>query len=297
MNGVIYDISGSFTTAGTFDVRVSSLTMGLVQVIGYKSTDFSHQMFEQYINWVDFGLNSTFNPALGSKRNYYSLVVRAYLSCLVSDNYEIILDTKYKGFLYIDGIKYLSAGQKKFRKDLVNDKFYFVEIRIVVDQRVPDVDDTNNLVRLRWATQNIAERDIKPRNFYYFNPLEDNGGHTLTVLANSAQAANSTVTDSTVNVQETEYDEERRHTYKILNSGDSITGYVLVNDHYGNLRGPQGETQDTVQAVLYKNWVVNQTVTLTQDSVTHRYEYTFTPTGSDRYQVSKILKFIGGHHS
>ena len=291
LSGVIYEVSGSFTKAGEYDIRISVLSMGLLRVVAYKSTYFTYQLFEQDINWIAIGMNKTFNPLFETKTMYYSMKIEGFFSCLVSDTYTIFLDTKYKATLYIDGVKYLSGDQRKFIKDLFNDRFYALEIRIVVNERLPDSESILPYVKLRWSSESIEERDIKPRNFYALNPLEINGNKILTVLAAAANPLNSTVIDTTTNIQGTEYDEERRLTYKILNNGESITGYLEVYDIYRNLRGPQGETADTVQARLYKDWVLIDTLTLTQDSGNYRYEYSFTPTIADYYQVGLVFSF------
>ena len=285
LNGLIYEVSGSFTKAGKYDIRVSALTMGLLKVTAYKSTDFTYQMFEQYINWVDIGLNSTFNPFLGTKTLYYSMIIQGFLTCLSSETYEIILLSNYRTVMYMDGIKYLSGGQTRFIKDLSKDKFYDIEIKIVVDERLPDLETNPPIVRLRWSTQNIPERSIKPRNFYYINPLQDNGSKVLTVQADVAAPLNSTITDTTINIIGTEYDEERRLTYKILNIGGTIEGKVFIYDFYGNLRGEQGEIADIVNARLYKDWVLNKTIALSQDGIGHWYAYSFTPSSPGYYQV------------
>ena len=105
-----------------------------------------------------------------------------------------------------------------------NNIFYNFEIRIIVDEVIPEPDGSLPYVKLRWSSENLIDMDIKPRNFYSINPLLENGSKTLTVQAGIAYAMNSIVTDTTANILGTEYDESRRLTYKIIQNTQQITG-------------------------------------------------------------------------
>jgi hypothetical protein len=186
LNDTHYDVYGSFDEPGTFKVYSSALTMGLLKLVAFRNSDFTSQMFETYINWVNIGMNSTFNDNFIKKTMYYSMKISGYLSCITSDTYEIYLETNKRAIMFMDGVKVLTKSQdvnsKRFIRDLFNDRFYDFEIRIIVDERIPEPEGTLPYVKLRWKSQNFELRDIKPRNFYYLNPFDDNGGHILTVV-------------------------------------------------------------------------------------------------------------------
>lgn len=233
----MYEVSGSFTKSGTYKVYGSSLTMGLLKVVAYKQPDFTYQMFEKYINWVNIGMNSTFHPAFASKTMYYSMKISGFLTCLESDTYEIFLVTNKKAEMYLDGIQVISKTQdettKRFVKDLFNNRFYDFEIRIIVDETIPELGGVLPYVKLRWSSQNMVEMDIKPRNFYFLNPFKDNGSHLLGVKASVADPVNSIVVDTTADIIGIEYQEERRLNYKIISVTSNISGYVVIKDIYG----------------------------------------------------------------
>ena len=265
--------------------------MGLLQLTVYKNPDFTQQLMETYIDWIAFGMNSTFNSVFATKQMYFSAKINGRLTCQASDTYKIYLVSNRKAEMYMNNNLIINKTQDvesmRYITDLFNDVFYEIEIRIIVDEKVPQ--ENKPYINLRWESQNLVYMDIKPRNFYAVNPLSTNGGHNFTVLAGTANGLNSTVVDTTQGITGTEYDETRRLNYKIIPNTQSITGYVTIHDIYGNLRGPNGETQDNVKARIFKNWVLQSTSTLSQDSTTYQYAYSFSVTDADYYQVDILL--------
>ena len=239
INGYVYDISASFTKSGIYKVYTSVITMGQLKVVAYKTPDFKYEAFEQFINWVDIGMNGTFNSFFSTKTLSYSMKISGLLTWLTSDTYKITLVTNKKAQLYFNGIKVIDKTSDTtsgmFIKDLFNDVFYYFEIKIIVDEITPEPDGSLPYLKLRWSSQNMIDMDIKPRNFYYINPLLENGSKTLTVQAGTSNAMNSVVDDTTSNILGTEYDETRRLTYKIIQNTQPITGSVTIRDIYSKL--------------------------------------------------------------
>ena len=54
--------------------------MGLLKVVVYKSSNFTYQAFETFINWVDIGMNSTFNSYFSTKTLSYSMKISGLLT-------------------------------------------------------------------------------------------------------------------------------------------------------------------------------------------------------------------------
>ena len=59
-----------------------------------------------------------------------------------------------------------------------------------------------------------------------------------------------------------------------------------------NTRGQLGESQDNVEARVYKNWILLSSQTLTQNSSTFKYEYSFSVSNVDFYQVDILLNGV-----
>lgn len=210
-------------------MRVSALSMGLLQTLAYKNPDFTQVMYSDYINWIAIGMNNTFDPVFSSKQMYYSMTIQGVMTCQVSDTYQLFIVSNKKVELYIDGKLAMNKTQdvetSRIIRNLFINTFYTVELRIIVDDKIPE-HGAKPYIRMRWETQNMVNMDIKPRNFFTVNPISSNGDNFITIQAAAASSINSIVVDTTSGITDTEYDSARRLTYKIIPVTESITGML-----------------------------------------------------------------------